>query len=155
MAALCKLLTTYLVCRTFYNPNEPLHIYVHAWCPPACTCRSQIRPAVSLVQEGGKFYDCCSSNNLAFSFSLLFPFFLCFSPFLAYSTYHIFHLSFSPPPSLSLSLSHFIPHRPMKLHTLCRFYVSSGFSVPVRCHYTPHKAEHYRPAIFSPETRYH
>lgn len=134
--ALCKLLTTYLVCRAFYNPGDPLHIYIHA---RACTCRSQIRPVVSLVQEGGNFMIAAHPiTSLAFSSASL-----SISLFLS----RLLNIPFS----ICFSLA----HRLVKLHTLCCFYVSSGFSVPVRCHYTPHKAEHYRPAIFSPETRYH
>lgn len=136
--ALCKLLTTYLVCRAFYNPGDPLHIYIHA---RACTRRSQIRPVVSLVQEGGNFMIAAHPITSPVFLSLSFPFSL--------TQHSIFHLF------LSFSLSFSLTHRLVKLHTLCCFYVSSGFSVPVRCHYTPHKAEHYRPAIFSPETRYH
>lgn len=109
---------------------------------------------VSLVQRGWKFYDCCSSNNLARSPASLIYASLSLSPPRPFSTCSTFHFPFLLP-LLSLSLCFSLSHRLVKLHTLYRFYVSSGFSVPVRCHYTPHKAEHCRPAIFSPETRYH
>lgn len=56
--ALCKLLTTYLVCRTFYNPNDPLQ-YLHT---RAYGGRLRVRVAVKFdprgiprTQEGGNF----------------------------------------------------------------------------------------------------
>lgn len=113
--ALCKLLTTYLVCRAFYNPGEPLHIYIHA---RACTCRSQIRPVVSLVQEGGNFMIAAhpitslalSPASLSLSFSLA-----------QHSIFHLF-LSRTPPGKIAyvvlfLRLLWVFCSRTVSLHT--------------------------------------
>lgn len=64
--ASCKLLTTYLVCGTFYNPGDPLYISTctRARAPHVCVRKgtnTRIRVAVKFdrsiprAQEGGNF----------------------------------------------------------------------------------------------------